>query len=387
MDEMIRILMLEDDETDAGLIQRELTRLGMVVAKRVETQETFLQELKDFSPTVILADYELSTYDGVSALRLCQKVDSSIPFVFVTGVLGEERVVECMKEGAFDYVLKGQLTRLEPVIKKALEKKKIRGLVEEFKKTIQSNYQELEGSYEKLKEQDELKSDAVVMVAHELRTPLTIIKSAMESLKEGFIKPEDQKHLYDIILKATNRLARIIEDHLDLARIEKDKIECHVESLPLDNISQKVVDVFKQEAGDKNILLENRINQNSLILADEVWLERVFNNLIHNALKFTPSGGKITLSAAYTEKFMEISVEDTGCGIAQENLPELFQKYKQVKITGQDQKEGTGLGLAICKALVTAQGGNIWIASNIGQGTKVTFQLPIVQGNRRKMAA
>lgn len=382
----IKILMLEDNEADCELIKRELTHSGIKFElKRVEAKEAFLKEIKAFSPHIILADYKLPQWDGISALMLCKKLELFIPFIFVTGAMGEEMAVECMKEGAFDYVLKDHLVRLGAIVEKAFEKTKVSELVLEFKKGMKKKYETLECSYEELKKLDESKSDFVSMLAHDLRTPVAIIKSALSTMNESSLNHEYQKHFYDMIIRATDRLARMIGGHLDLTKIEKGNMDYQIKPLSLYQVSQGILEGFKNEVEKKSITIENKMTPECMILADEDCLERILNNLIHNALKFTPPYGRIVLSATTNPKgFLEMSVSDTGCGIVKENLPELFQKYKRIKGSAQhgQQQEGIGLGLAICKELITAQGGDIWVTSQVNQGTTFTFQLPLAQSKK-----
>jgi len=232
---------------------------------------------------------------------------------------------------------------------------------------------------EKLIKLDQLKTDFVSTVSHELRTPLTIMKEYASILSDevpGKLNLEQRGHL-SIIEGNIDRLSQMIEDLLDISKIEAQKVVLKREFVDLASIINDVATQFKPKADGKQIEFVT-VFPASLppIYIDADRISQVFTNLIGNAIKFTPTHGKITVEIIAKEKEYECRVTDTGIGIAPENLDKVFARFEQF-----DRREGggakeTGLGLAITKALVQLHRGSIWLESELNNGTKFIFTLP-----------
>jgi len=243
--------------------------------------------------------------------------------------------------------------------------------------------QQLKEAYEKLKEVDKMKSDFLSNVSHELRTPLTsIASSAKIMLKYGDKKPGTVHRFSQIILDESERLARLINDVLDLAKIESGQIEWRMDRINLKELMDRILRIGEPAAKNKDleIRVENIDETLPRVFGDFDRLVQVLINLVSNAIKFTPEGGCITLSARkLDENFVEISVRDTGIGIAKEDQRLIFEKFKQVGDTLTEKPKGTGLGLPICKEIIEHHGGRIWVESEPGKGSTFKFTLPILK--------
>jgi signal transduction histidine kinase len=257
----------------------------------------------------------------------------------------------------------------------------------------------LETSHKKLQELDRLKSDFVSNVSHELRTPLTAIRMAVDNLLDGVsgeLTPTLQRYLTRV-KDNTDRLVRLIADLLDLSRIEAGRVELHPAPVPLPELFREVVEGLRPMAAAKRLTLELTPHETELwAFADRDKLHQVLTNLIGNAVKFTPEGGRIRVgarpapdSAAGREAPAEpagtrpaharqvaVSVEDTGEGIPPEELRTIFEKFHQVDRRGHGKTQGTGLGLTIARSLIELHGGSIWVESEVGRGSRFLFTLP-----------
>ncbi|MGV3721213.1 MAG: sensor histidine kinase, partial [Actinomycetota bacterium] len=228
---------------------------------------------------------------------------------------------------------------------------------------------------------DEMKTDFISLVSHELRTPLTSIlgfSSYMLTGRLGAVQ-DTQKTALESIHRQAKRLSAIISDFLDVSRIESGKIEMKKEPVQLKNIASRVVDDLRPQAGEKQIQVNTRVEPGSLplvALGDEQRIIQVFTNLVGNALKFTEPDGSIDVSLARNNGEVVCKVRDTGCGIPPDELDRVFDRFYQVEKVVTRKSGGTGLGLAIVKNIVEAHGGRIWISSNLGEGTEVSFTLP-----------
>lgn len=228
---------------------------------------------------------------------------------------------------------------------------------------------------------DEMKTDFISLVSHELRTPLTSIlgfSSYMLTGRLGAVQ-DTQRTALESIHRQAKRLSAIISDFLDVSRIESGKIEMKKEPVQLKNIASRVVDDLRPQASEKQIQVNTRVEAGALplvALGDEQRIIQVFTNLVGNALKFTEPEGSIDVSLARSNGEVVCKVRDTGCGIPPDELDRVFDRFYQVEKVVTRKSGGTGLGLAIVKNIVEAHGGRIWISSNLGEGTEVSFTLP-----------
>ncbi len=228
-------------------------------------------------------------------------------------------------------------------------------------------------------ELDRMKSNFISMVSHELKTPLTSIKGFVRLLQAGRVGTvnEKQKRYLDIVLEQTESLTGLIEDLLDLSRIEAGIIEVHRERVELYEVAEGVLESLQNMAREKGIRVFLEIPEDlPPVAGDEGRLRQVFTNLVHNALKFTQGGGEVRVRAHRMGEECLVEVADTGIGISAQDLPRIFDKFYQVDSSATRQQSGTGLGLSISRELVLAQGGRMWAESEKGKGSVFRFTLP-----------
>lgn len=242
---------------------------------------------------------------------------------------------------------------------------------------------QLQVANEKLKQLDQLKDDFVSITSHELRTPMTAIKSyAWMALHKSDVPLSDKVEKYLIrVLLSTERLINLVNDMLNVSRIESGRIEINPEPVDLLSLVKDIVDeVYYSKSAEKNIrfeILESRIPK---VFADPEKLREVFLNLLGNAVKFTPTGGTITISFFTDGKTVETSIKDTGIGISKEDLGKLFNKFGKLESSyaALSSSGGTGLGLYISKNIIELMHGRIWVHSaGLGKGAIFTFSLPV----------
>jgi len=235
----------------------------------------------------------------------------------------------------------------------------------------------------RLRELDEMKIDFISHVSHELRTPLTAIKEASSMLLEGTYAgfPEKQQELLVITKEECERLISSVNRILDLSRMEANMMLYHFSVCSLPPVVQKVVTRLTPIAQRKNMSITVDFQPElPPVLIDPPRIEQLLENLLGNALKFTSDQDAITIKAKMlqtSEKFVEVSITDTGSGMAQENLEKIFDKFHRIE-DGRDTVRGTGLGLPIAKHIVAAHGGIIWAESEAGKWSTFYFTLPVV---------
>jgi PAS domain S-box-containing protein len=235
----------------------------------------------------------------------------------------------------------------------------------------------LELSRREAERANRLKSQFLASMSHELRTPLTAIIGFSELLGDevaGALN-EKQRRYVEHARQAGRHLLQLINDILDLSKIEAGQIELHLEPFSLAAALPEVLSTLKPIAMNKKIRLETQVTDLQLY-ADRVHFKQILYNLLSNAVKFTPKGGEVRLESRSEGGFTCVSVADTGIGIAPEDQERIFEEFRQVSDTTRGVKEGTGLGLAITKRLVEQQGGRIWVESEAGKGSRFSFTLP-----------
>ncbi len=229
---------------------------------------------------------------------------------------------------------------------------------------------------ERLKELDKLKSDFVSMVSHELRTPLAAMRTSTQVLEVADTDTETKREMLDIILRNIDRQTNLVNDLLDLSRIESGRMELKFERVALDSVIADSIESVKQAASEEGIKLNVELPEGlSSIKGDREKLTQVVINLLNNAIKFTPRSGEIIIKARELNGQVEVKVSDTGIGIPPEDLDMVFDKFYQVDSTLTREAGGTGLGLAICKGIIEAHIGRIWAESELGKGSTFVFTL------------
>ena len=237
----------------------------------------------------------------------------------------------------------------------------------------QQSLKPLEKSYQQLKQ---FTGDA----SHELRSPLTAIKTSVEVLQTHpeRIHPQDIKKLASIV-SATNQMSHLVEDLLLLARTDNDLDLIHPDSakIPIEELLEDVVIFLEPQAEKKSILVEMNCIKKVLVKGNSFQLQRLFSNLLDNAIKYTPIEGSVKITLDATEKSAMISIEDTGFGIDSQEIPFLFERFWRSERARSPQTQGTGLGLAIAQSIAQRHGGKITVKSVVGQGTCFTVLLPV----------
>lgn len=227
---------------------------------------------------------------------------------------------------------------------------------------------------------DELRKEFVANVSHELRTPLTFIKGFVETLLNGAMDDRAKaRGFLEIIQKHSNQLARLVEDLLDLSKLESSSGLPRRQSVDVRALLAKVVDLERPGAERKRQTIQLQAETVPSLDGDPDYLERAFTNLVDNAIKYTPEGGRIRVAAAAEEGAVRVEVEDTGIGIPEEDLERIFERFYRVDKSRSREMGGTGLGLAIVKHVVQAHGGRIAVRSVLGSGTVFTITIPMAR--------
>jgi signal transduction histidine kinase len=366
----IRVLLVEDSEDDAALVVRELRRGAYAPAvKRVETEAAMRAALDD-PWDVIIADYSLPQFSGLAALTLLKSTGMDIPFIVVSGAIGEEVAVAAMKAGAHDYLMKGHLARLVPAIQRELreaDERRRRRLAEEERAALEQAARRAE----KLAALGTLAAG----LAHELNNPIAIICSRIEVMlleAESTGLPDAVRKDLQVLHRNAERVARIAQGLLSFSRHSPETYT----AVQLNDVVRETLLLAERQVTRTGVSLRVDVEDSlPLIRGDGNGLEQVLLNLLANAGAAVEAGGEIRIATRrHPDRpgSIQLIVADTGCGIPPDILPRIFDPFFSTR------PGGTGLGLSISHGIVREHGGTIDVESAPGQGTRFTITLPVV---------
>lgn len=507
----IRLLIIEDSDDDKDLILLHLKRGGLdVISHQVETKDELVKALNSDYWDLIISDYSMPSFDGISALNAVKEAGLDIPFILISGAIGEEIAVEAMKAGASDYFMKDNLTRLIPAIKRELresknraEHQKIEQQRQRLEQLVQQSLNEIyifdsktlifeyankstlrnlgytlnelldltpldlkneysEDSFrlalqplfkgtkqkvilntfhqrkdgteypveahvqlikegnrklftatvldltshkrseniilkqKKLAKQlalnSKYKSEFLANMSHELRTPLNsiLLLSKLLKKKKDALAGNDQSEYVEEIHKSAHSLMALINDVLDVSKIEAGEMSFKVKELRVSNLLSSVAQSFNLLAKEKGLQFntDNRLDPDFIMTTDPMRVEQVLNNFLSNAIKFTedgfvkvsvynPTQKEINRLSVEKKHVIAFSVEDTGIGIDEKNLHSIFEAFQQADSSDERRFKGTGLGLSISREITKSLGGDISVESTIGEGSTFTVYLPV----------
>ena len=384
-----RILVVDDEEEIRDFLYKALSRMGGFHVEVAETAEEALQKIEKDQFDLVLTDLKMPKMDGLQLVTEIAKSKPEILTIMMTGHGTIDSALEAMKRGASDYLMKPlNLDELIIRIRKVLEERQRFVRLKDFADKLEKANQEL-------RKIDAMKSEFVSVASHELRTPLAAIKNSVQLMlsgKTGEIN-ENQTKFLSMAERNINRLTNILNDLLNLSKIESGKIELKFEDIELKGIIELTASSLRIQADGKSIQIEVEVpEQLPAVYGDPEKIEQILTNIIGNSIKFTAEGGKILITAKLLSPEKEggprhtvaVYVKDTGIGIPPEHLEPIFEKFHQVEGSLHRSVSGTGLGLAITKGLVEAHQGKIWVESEVGKGSTFTFTLPISEGERRE---
>lgn len=376
----LKVLIVDFSPANILRIKEALSRVSVVSydISWLQKEESILKKIEEGRFDVILLSYNLPDSNGLEILSDLQYKDLDGPVIMMANRADEEFATQAMRDGAYDYIIReeGFENGLSLAIQNGLNEFNAKKERERLQKEIAAKKVELEAANRKLKELDRLKSDFVANVAHEFRTPLTVIKGNVDLVNKGGLGKvtTEQKEMLDSAINIANRLSRLINDLLDISKIESGKMELKKEMVDINKIIEENLVVFDKIIKDKKQKLQKSLSKDMpRINVDMDKITQVFINLLSNAMKYSPEGGEITVKTVNLEKEIMVEVSDTGEGVAPDNIDKIFDKFTRVTA---EKKEGTGLGLPIAKDIVALHNGRMWVTSELGKGSHFYFTLP-----------
>ena len=375
MSDTLKVLLVDDDEDDY-LLTKALFADISPDGYEIEWLNSFEKAVGLGAPDrfdICLLDYRLGTNTGLDLLSELRAQEYRCPIILLTGQGDREIDNLAMKAGAADYLVKGQINAdgLERSVRYAIQQ---RESAEERVNLIRE--QEARARAESA---NRAKDEFLATLSHELRTPLNVMLGWAQLLKKNGRNEEIYDRAIDAIERSARMQTQLVDDLLDIARISNDSLQLTMRTLDLASVIEPATNGLRPLAEDRDIsLIVNLTQEACVMVGDQDRLQQVVNNLVSNAIKFTPVRGSVTLTLEKSGRRCAISVTDTGKGIEAEFLPFIFDRYAQSEDTKSSRKGGLGLGLAIARRIVEMHGGVIRAASDgESKGSTFTVELPL----------
>jgi signal transduction histidine kinase len=375
-----KILVVDDEQSVATTIKAILQLDGNEVTAVTSGTEA-LAQLREHEFDVVLTDLRLDDLDGIEILRETQKLWPDTVSIMLTGYASLESAVTALRSGAYDYLIKpSDVDELRATIGRAIERRRLRQRLVE------------------LEQLDKLKTQFLSMASHELRTPLTAVSGFMQIARRRMSRmaaasdiPDtwrEEARKSDETLEMANRqskkLARLIDELLDVSRLQQGRVEMRLAQIELAEVVREV--------GERMLLLskgheiDTRIEGVAPIVADRDRIEQVLENLVGNAIKYSPENGRIEMSLRVNGANAVISVRDHGIGVAPGEVEKIFGLFYRSPDPRADHVGGLGLGLYISREIVSRHHGRLWAERNADAGTTFYVTLPLAQVRSREEA-
>ena len=375
-----KILVVDDEQSVATTIKAILQLDGNEVTA-VTTGAEALAQLREHEFDVVLTDLRLDDLDGIEILRETQKLWPDTVSIMLTGYASLESAVTALRSGAYDYLIKpSDVDELRATIGRALERRRLRQRLVE------------------LEQLDRLKTQFLSMASHELRTPLTAVSGFMQIARRRMSRlagandvPQawrDEAQKSDETLEMANRqakkLARLIDELLDVSRLQQGRVEMRLAEIDLADVVREVAE--RMRLLSKGHEIEANIVGSAPIVADRDRIEQVFENLVGNAIKYSPDSGRIDVSLRVNGTNAVVSVRDQGIGVAPGEVEKIFGLFYRSPDPRADHVGGLGLGLYISREIVSRHHGRLWAERNADAGTTFHVTLPLAQVKSREEA-
>jgi signal transduction histidine kinase len=364
----LKILMLEDLEEDAGLIERTLKKEDVLFTRmRVETRHDFTKALDAFEPDIILSDHSLPQFNSIEALDICQRQKLDIPFILVTGAVSEEFAVTCLRRGADDYILKSNLSRLPMAIHQALRQHQ-----SEHDRINQEEM--LRSQNEKLGKINKELDSFVYSISHNLRSPLSSVLGLVNVAKMDGQKSLDVVDRYfELIENSILKLDETLHEILYFSQNARTDVE--LSEVDLVRLIDECLVQAKGLKGNDNVAKRVEVKQTIPFYSDRYRLSIILNCIFSNAIHYrdlSKPDQYMEIICKVNPAYVSITVADNGIGIPHEYLTQVFDMF----VRATERSEGAGLGLYIVKEMVAKMRGRVELSSTLYEGTSLSLTIP-----------
>ena len=383
------VLLVDDNPDDRALASRALrAAFPGVQCLEVGTEPGFARALDEGGFDAVVTDHQLLWSDGLQVLRAIRQRYPEVPVVMFTNTGSEEVCAEGMREGLHDYVLKRahHYVLLPAAVRSGLEMVAARRAVRQHQAALEQAVHSERQARQRAEQADRLKDEFLATLSHELRTPLNAIIGWAHVLQKAPTNAATVAKGAEVIERNVKAQARIIEDLLDVSTIVSGKLRLERRPVELIPVLEAAIESVMQAAQDKGVALERTLDARAgAVMGDATRLQQVVWNLLVNAVKFTPAGGRVHVMLECLEDTLQVTVSDNGEGMSADFLPHAFERLRQADGSSTRRHSGLGLGLAIVKQLVELQDGTVEAHSaGLGQGCEFVVRFPVADPTERR---
>lgn len=379
--EKLKVLVVDDDLFFRKMLPKKLSSKGFIF----DTAENGVEALEKLhaNPDVelIISDMTMPEMNGLELIKKIRGTGKDVPFIFLTAGDQLHVAIEAMTCGASDYLLKDEniLRTLSISVDKVLEKHQLKKNNQQLLQDLAAKNKELEKSNKQLLKLNEIKNKFLGMAAHDLRSPLSSIRGLSEFLLNEIFGSltEDQKEYINIINKTSDEMLALVNDLLDVSVIESGNLDIKPSKTSLISLIKGRIKLYRMSAEKKDTRINFNPEDIPEIFFDPSKIAQVIDNLVSNAVKFSPPGSAINIHADVDNGMVKVSIRDEGPGVSEEEQSRLFGEFQRLSARPTAGEKSTGLGLAIVKKIIDAHHGVLEVHSRLGMGSTFSFKLPI----------
>jgi signal transduction histidine kinase len=400
MREQPKVLVVDDEESVVVTIKAILQLDGYDVATTTSGKQARTM-VRETEYDLVLTDLRLEDGDGLEVLKAVRESHPETVTIMLTGYASLESAIQALRAGAYDYLVKpSEVEELRSTVARGIERRRLgqelrvraselAALNASLQQRIDDATAELKERYEQLKELDKMKSQFLSIASHELKTPITAMSGFLQvalrrvrRLSQGEASAPVAEGLrgiteqLEVVYRQTGKLARLVDELLDVSRIQTGRIEFRYGDVDLSELANEVATRMQLTTTTHEITV--RRDSENVVTADRDHLEQVLNNLVTNAIKYSPSGGAITIEVRPDDGGVRLSVTDQGIGIPEKELDAIFGLFYRSPDRAARDAAGMGLGLYISKEIVVRHGGRIWAESGGVKGSTLNVLIPRV---------
>lgn len=378
MNTPIRILVVDDELGIREGCRRVLAPHGFEVDV-AENGSVGLRKLRESCYDVLLLDIMMPGISGIEVLRRARQIDSDLICIVITGYATVELAIQAIREGAHDFIAKPfSADMLLQVINRELERRTLCKEAERLR-ALEEEARELARAKAELQKLEAVEGRFMLTLVHILRAPVAVLQNTIQLIRKGYIPPEEQPGMLERAEMRAGELLATLDDLLLLAHLKEGIGLSRAEAVSLEEGLEGVLATLKPRADRRGVVLQVDVRDSPRVRANPDHMKALWTHLIDNAIRYTPPGGRVTISLwADPERGVAVgAVSDTGIGIPADEIPRIFEEFYRTEEGKRMQETGTGLGLCIVRQVVELYGGTIEVESEVGRGSTFRFALPL----------